>query len=245
MLNISSSSDWHIANSQDPLPPISSYRIKHPVAAKKLPAASNALVGQQHDADPESGHTLQLIWACMTVLAVSLCGIFVSLHQGKHSTKKVIAAQDDLARIVYSMPNSLFGVNTEKLAELKNEIDNIKSLLNINIADSNDVAHKNMKCATEIETLTRQISNLPIELFEYTSADDALAAGHAARNLIVESNDSVGNTTSNDGDGTVAGTSTIDSDDENGVWQTVVVKRNPHSANRGQKKPKRNRKAKK
>ncbi|KAJ2272181.1 hypothetical protein EV176_003744 [Coemansia sp. RSA 451] len=182
----------------------------------------------------------------MAVLTVSFCSAFASLRQDKKLIKKVIAAQDDLARIVYSMPNSLFGVNTEKLAELKNEIDNIKSLLNINITDSNDVAHKTMMCATKVETLTRQMSNLPIELFEYTPADDSLAASHAAKNLIVKSNDSVGYTNSNDGngDGAVAETSTTNSNDENGVWQTVVAKRNPRAASRGQKKPKRNRKAK-
>ncbi|KAJ2478900.1 hypothetical protein IWW56_003439 [Coemansia sp. RSA 2131] len=181
----------------------------------------------------------------MAIITVSFCSAFASLRQNKQSIKKVIAAHDELARVVYSMPNSLFGVNTEKLAELKNEIDNIKSLLNINIADSNDVAHKTMRCATELKTLTRQMSNLPVELFKYTPADDALAAGHAARNLIVESDDSVGNANSDDGDGTVAGTSTTKSDDETGGWQTVVAKRIPRAANRGQKKPKRNRKAKK
>ncbi|KAJ2254148.1 hypothetical protein GGH98_002427, partial [Coemansia sp. RSA 454] len=181
-------------------------------------------------------------------LTVSFCSVFAFLRQDNKSIKKVIATQDDLARIVYSMPNSLFGVNTEKLAELKNEIDNIKSLLNINITDSNDVAHKTMMCATKVETLTRQMSNIPIELFEYTPADASLAASHAAKNLIVKSNDSVGYTNSNngdgDGDGTVAGTSTTNSNDENGVWHTVVAKRNPRAANHGQKKPKRNRKAK-
>ncbi|KAJ2667481.1 hypothetical protein IW148_000176 [Coemansia sp. RSA 1199] len=143
------------------------------------------------------------------------------------------------------MPNCSSSANADKIAELKNEIDNIKWLVNNNIADSNDVAHKTMEYATKLETLSSQMSNLPVELFEYSPAADALTADHTAKDTVVEPDSSAGDTNSDDSDGTVAGTSTAKSDDKTGVWQTVVAKRNPHATNCGQKKAKRNRKAKK